>query len=73
MTCCLHRIGMKWHAFFAADSTDLCYRIDRSYLVVCVHNGDQTGIISYCVCDLLRGDSAVWIGFKQFNIKSLFF
>ena len=73
MPCCLDGIGMKGHAFFAAGSADIGYGVDGAYLVVCVHHGDEAGIASDSVCDLLCGDGAVCTRLKQLYIKALCF
>ena len=73
MTCCLHCVGMKRHAFFTADSAYIGDRIYRAYLVVGVHHGDKAGFVCYRVFDLLRGDGTVFIGIEQLNVKALCF
>ncbi len=67
----LYRVGVKYHAALTAYPSDLGDREDRTYLVVCVHRGDEAGVVSYRVGYLLRTNIPVFVYGEQFNLKSL--
>ena len=65
MSCGLHGIGMEKYTALAAERSDFAYRLDGTYFVVGVHDGNKAGGICNSFCYLRSGDDAVSLRTQQ--------
>ena len=71
MADCLYSIHMKQHALLPADRTDLSYGLDRTDLIVRVHDSHQTGIVPDGFCRLLRNNQSILMHIQKGDLKAL--
>ena len=58
-SCGLHAVGVEVHVGFFGDSSDFLDWLDRSDLVVCVHDRDEDRIRPECGSNIIRFNKAV--------------
>ena len=73
VACRLYGVSVEQDAFLFAYCADLRNGHNGANLVVGIHNGNQTGILSDRICHLRRGNGAAGANVQQLNVKALLF
>ena len=69
----LNGVRVERDTLAAAECADLGDGLDSADLVICKHNGDKSGILSYCSLDILKADNTVLVDIQQRYLKALLF
>ncbi len=71
MSDCLYGVSMEQDMLPSADFSDLSDRLDRPDLIVGIHNGNQTCIITDRILYLRRINNSILMNIQQRNLKPL--
>src|SRR5262245_8025154 len=70
LACGLRRVGMKKHAVFVSDRGEFGDRLNRTGLVVCMHDGNEDGLGCDRVGKSLRIHKACSVYLQKRHVKS---
>ena len=73
MTYCLYSICMECNIVTSADLTDFTYRLDRSDLIICIHDGYKACILTDSVCNLLGSYKSVLMNIEKGYFEAFLF
>ena len=69
----LNCVGVERDTLAAAECADLLNRLHGADFVICKHNGNKSGILSYSGLDILKADNAVFVDIQKRYLKALLF